>query len=134
MSGVVARGLKRAEPDVDGDAGSTKPRVALAGDFRVGILDRGNHARNAGRDDSLSTGRRLADMRTRLQCHIKCGATCRLPGAQKRLGLGVGTASGLRPATADNDAVLDHDCADGGIGPGTPLPAPPERQRQLHEP
>src|SRR6266404_5741875 len=42
-------------------------------------------------------------------------------------------AARLRPSATDDDAVLDHDRANGGIGLGAPLPAPPERQRQLHE-
>ena len=110
-----------------------KPGVALPGHLRIGILDRRHHARDAGGDDGVGARRRLADMRARLQRHIERGAARGLAGARQRLRLGVGPAAGLRPAAADNDAVLDHDRADGGIGPGAALPAPAERQRELHE-
>src|SRR5258705_1205646 len=133
VSGMIARGLSRAEPDVDGDAGGAKFGMALACDFRIGILDRRNHARDTGGDDGVGTGRRLADMRAWLQRHIEGGAARSLAGAPERLRLGVGTAARLRPAPADNDAVLDHDSADGRVWPGAALPALTERQGQRHE-
>src|SRR5665647_687559 len=107
--------------------------MALPGYFRIGILDRRYHPRNAGGDDGVGAGRRLADMRARLQRHIERGAPGGLAGAAERLRLGMGTAACLRPAAAQNDAVLDHDGADGGIGPSAAQPAPAERQRQRHE-
>src|SRR6266481_6462070 len=133
MSGMIARGLSRAEPDIHSDAGGAKFCMALPGDFRIGILDRRHHARDTGGDDGVGTGRRLADMRAWLQRHIEGGAARSLAGAPERLRLGVGTAARLRPAAADNNAVLDHDRPDGRVWPGAALPAPPERQRQLHE-
>src|SRR5438034_733967 len=42
-------------------------------------------------------------------------------------------AAGLRPSAADNDAVFHHHRTDGGVRPGASLPAPPERERELHE-
>jgi hypothetical protein len=128
-----SRAASRAQPDIDRDAGGAQPRVALPGHFRIGILDRRHHARNAGGDDGVGAGRRFAEMRARLQRHIERGAARGLAGALQRLGLGMRPAAGLGPAAADDDAVLDHDRADGGIGPGAALPAPAERQRQLHE-
>ena len=133
MPGMIVRRLRRAQPDIDRDAGSAQSGVALPGYFRIGILDRRHHAGDAGGDDGIGAGRRLAGMRTRLQRHIERGAARGLAGALERLRLGMRPAPGLGPATADNDAVLDHDRADGGIGPGAALPAPPERQCQLHE-
>ncbi len=133
MPGMIVRRLCRTKPDIDRNPGGAKPRMALPGNFRVGILDRRHHARNAGGDDGIRAGRRLADMRTRLQRHVERGAARGLAGVIERHGLGMGTAACLRPAAADNDAVPDHDGADGGIGPGPALPAPPERQRQIHE-
>ncbi len=133
MPGMIARGFRSAQPDIHRDAGGAQPCMALASHFRIGILDRRHHTRNAGRDDGIGAGRRLADMRARLQRHIERGAPRGLAGALQRFGLGMGTAACLRPAAADDDSVLDHDRADGGIGPGTPQPAPAERQRKLHE-
>ena len=133
VSGMVARSLERAEPDIDRDAGGAKSGMALPDHFGIGILDRRHHAGNASGNDGVGARRRLADMRAWLQRHIKRGAARGLAGALERLRLGMGTAARLRPAAPDDDAVLDHDRADGGIGPGAALPAPPERQRKLHE-
>src|SRR6266446_9162279 len=118
VSGMIARGLSRAEPDIDRDAGGAKFCMALPGDFRIGILDRRHHARDAGGDDGVGTGRRLADMRAWLQRHIEGGASRSLAGALECLGLGMGTAARLGPAAADNNAVLDHDRPDGWVRPG----------------
>src|SRR6266849_1259933 len=133
VPGVIARSLRRAEPDIDGDAGGPKFCMALAGDFRIGILDRRHHARDTGGDNGVRAGRRFADMRAWLQRHIEGGAARGLASTLERLRLGVGTAARLGPAATHNDAVLHNDSADGGIGPGAALPAPTERQRQLHE-
>src|SRR5882724_9196235 len=133
MSGMIVCGLARAEPDIDCDAGGTQSGMALPGHLGVGILDCRHHAGNASGHDGISAGRRLADMRAWLQRHIERGTPRGLAGPPERLRLGVGTAAGLGPAAADDDAVLDDDSPDGGIGPGAPLPAPPQRQRQLHE-
>ena len=130
---TVVRRLVSGKTDIDRDPGGAKFGMALPGDIRIGILDRRHHARDPGGDDGIRTGRRLADMRARLQRHIERGAARGLPGTPERLGLGMGPAACLRPATADNDAVPDHHRADGRIGPGAALPAPPERQRQRHE-
>src|SRR3984893_5758337 len=72
-------------------------------------------------------------MRARLKNRSERGHARGLTGSLQSLRLGAGTAARLRPAAANNDTVLDHDRADGGIGPGAALPAPPERQRKLHE-
>src|SRR6266850_3236773 len=133
VPGMVARGLHCAEPDIDRDARGAKFCMALACDLRIGIPDRRHNASNSSGNDSVGAGRRLADMRARLQRYIERGAARGLAGLLQRLGLGVGTAAGLGPAAADNDAIFHHDRADGGIGPGAPLPAAPERQCELHE-
>src|SRR5882724_8771918 len=72
-------------------------------------------------------------MGTWLQRHVERGATGGLAGMRKRHDFGVRPAACLRPAAPDDDTVLDHHRADGGIGPGAALPAPAERQCQLHE-
>ena len=133
MPGMVVRGLLRAQADIDGDAGGAKFCVPLARDFGIGILDRRDHARNAGGDDRVRTGRRFAEMRTGLERDIECGASRGLAGAPQRFRLGMRAAARLRPAAADDDAVFHHDRADGRIRPGAPQPAPAERERKLHE-
>src|SRR5438552_2663668 len=72
-------------------------------------------------------------MRTGLQRHIERGAARGVTGALQRLRFGMRAAAGLRPSAADNDAVFHHHRTDGGVRPGASLPAPPERQRELHE-
>ena len=133
MSGVIARGFRSAEPDIDDDAGGAQFGMALACHFRIGILDRRHHAGNSRSDHRIDAGRRLAEMRTGLQGHVERGAARGLTGALERLRLGMRPAAGLGPAAADDDAVLHDHSADGGIGPGATLPAPAERQRKLHE-
>ena len=133
MPGVIARGFHSPEPHLDRDAGSAQFCVALPGHQRIGILDRRHHARDAGGYHRIGAGRRLADMRARLQRHIERGAARGVSRPRQRLRFGVRTSACLRPATADNDAIFDHDRPDGRIGPGAPLPAPSERQRQLHK-
>mgnify|MGYP006113272587 CR=1 FL=1 len=54
------------------------------------------------------------------------------PRRTQRLRLRMRPPAGLGPAAPDDDAILDDDRADGGIRPGTALPAPAERQRKLH--
>ena len=44
------------EPDIDGDPGGAQPRMALPRHFRIGILDRRHHARNAGGDHGIAQG------------------------------------------------------------------------------
>src|SRR5437660_10431805 len=72
-------------------------------------------------------------MRARLQRHIQRRTARGLAGAVERLDLRMRTPAGLGPAAADNDAVLDDNSADSGIGPTAAQPAPAERQRQRHE-
>src|SRR6185437_7892404 len=71
--------------------------------------------------------------RARLQRHIERRAACRLACTAQRLDLGMGTAAGLGPATADNHAIPDDDCTDGWIRRGRAQTAPAERQCQVHE-
>ena len=133
MPGVVARSFRGIQTDIDGNPGRAKSGVALPRHLGIGVLDRRHHARNACGDHGVDARRRFADMRTGLQRHIERGAAGGLTGALERLGFGMRAAAGLGPAAADDDAILHHDRADGGIRPGPPLPAPPKRQRKLHE-
>ena len=133
MPGVIVGGFRGAEPDIDRDAGGAKLGVPLPGHFRIGVLDRRHHARNAGGDHRIDAGRRFAEMRTGLQRHIERGAARGLAGPSQRLRLGMRPAAWLRPAAADDDAILDDDRADGRVRPGAPQPAAAERQRELHE-
>ena len=133
MPGVIVRGFRGTKADIDRDPGGAQLGMALPGHFRIGIFDRRHHARNAGRDHRIDARRRLAEMRTGLQRHIERGAARGFAGASQRLGLGMRPTARLRPAAADDDAVLDDDRTDGRVRPGAAQPAPAERQRKLHE-
>ena len=133
VAGMHAARLVGAEADIDRDAFVAQPLMALAGDFRIGVFQRRHHARDAGLDDGVGARRRLALMRARLERHVHRGALRRLLGAAQRLDLGMRAAAGLRPAAADDDAILDDHRADRRIGPGVAEPAPAERERQRHE-
>ena len=133
VAGMNAARFVGAKTDIDRDAFGAQPLVALAGDFRIGIFQRRHHARDAGLDDGVGAGRRLALMRARLERHVHRGALRGFLGVPQRLDLGMRAAAGLRPAAAKDDAVLHDHRADRRIGPGRAQPAPAERQRQRHE-
>src|ERR1700735_5413311 len=78
------------------------------------------------RDASTARGARLGR-------HEGCPPAGRLAGPPQSLDFGMRTASGLGPAAACDDAILDDDCTDCGIWPSAPEAAPPERQGQRHE-
>src|SRR4051794_10963151 len=125
--------LLRADPDFHQDAGFRHAPMAGTRDLGIGVDQRRNHARDAGRDDRVSARRRLAVMRAGLERHVQRGAAGRVAGTRKRLGLGVGAATRLRPTAPDDDTVLDDHRADRGIGPGTPEPTPAKRKCEAHE-
>ena len=134
MPGVIARRFPGTKPDVDRNPGTTQPGMALPRHLGVGILDRRDHARDAAGNRGVRAGRRLADMRAWLQRHVQgCAHRC-FAGPRKRLRFRMRTATGLRPAAADDHPILDHDCADSRVRPGAPLPAAAQHQRQFHEP
>ncbi len=133
MAGVIAPRLIGADADIDGNARGAQPGVALPCHFGIGVFERRHHARNAGGNDGVGAGRRFAVMRAGLERDIQCRANCRLTRAAQRLDLGMRPAAGLRPAAADNHAILDDDRADRRIGPGAAKPAPAEAQSQRHE-
>src|SRR5581483_8060763 len=89
MAGMVALGVGRAQADLDLDACGTELGVALPRDLGIGILNRRHDAADAGGDDRIGAGRRLADMRARFQGHVEGRAFRRLAGAPERLGLGM---------------------------------------------
>ena len=125
--------LLGANADLDHDAGFGQTPMPGAGDLRIGIDQRRDDARDAGGDDGVGTGRRLAVMGAWLERDIERRPARGGAGAAESLGLGVGPATGLGPATADNHTVPRYHCADGRIGPGAPEPAPTQRERERHE-
>ena len=49
VSGVIARGFLTADADFHRDARGPQPRVPLSADFGIGILNSGDHPRDARR-------------------------------------------------------------------------------------
>ena len=62
MAGVIEGGLCRAKTNIHRDTGSAQPRMALASDLGIGILNRRHHPLDAGRDHRVGAGRRFAEM------------------------------------------------------------------------
>ena len=133
MAGMVARRFLGAEPDVDSDTRRAQLCMALPGNFRIRVLDRRHHARNAGGNDGVGARWRAAEMRARLQRHVEGSASRGLAGAPQGFGFGVRTAACLRPSPPDDDPIVDDDRANRRVGPGAALAAPAERERELHE-
>ncbi len=78
MPGVVECGFRRAQAHIHRNACRAQPRVSLARDLRIGVLDRRHHTLDTGRDHRIGAGRRLAEMRARLKRDIERGAPGRL--------------------------------------------------------
>ena len=132
VTGMIARSLVLAEADIDLDPGGTEPCMALPADFRIRIFNGGYDTLDACGDHCICTGRRFAEMRTRLQRHIERCASCCFASAFQCLRLRMGPPAGLGPAPSDDNAIPDDDRAHGGIGPCAALPTPAKRQRKLH--
>ena len=130
---VIVGSFRGTQADIDRNPGGAKFGMPLPGHFRVGVFDRRHHARDAGCNHCIDARRRFAEMRTGLQRHIERRAPRGFTGPLQRLGLGMRPSAGLRPATADDHAILDDDRTDGRVRPGAPQPAPAECERKLHE-
>ena len=88
--------------------------------WRVGILERDDHAGDAGlgeRDDARSGA---ALVRARFEGGVDGGAAGPVAGVAQGLDLGVGAAGRLGGALADDLAVAHDDRADPRIGRGPP--------------
>ena len=126
MAGMVVPGFLGADADFDRNARSTQPPMAFARNFGIGVFERRHDPRNARGDDGVGAWRRLAVVRAGLQRDVERRAARRRAGAPQGLDLGMGPATGLGPAAADNGAVLDDDRAHGRVRPGPAQSAPAE--------
>src|SRR6202012_3911775 len=115
----LAGSFRATQPNIHRDAPLPELGMSPPGNLRVGVFNRGNHAGDARTDDGVDTGRRLALMRAWLKRDVERRPLGILPGPLQRFGLGMGTPAGLRPAAAEDDAVLDDNGADRRIGSGT---------------
>jgi len=130
--GIELGRLLGAQPSLDDDAGGAQLGDALAGDARIGILDRYDDADEPGGDQGVGAGRRPAPMAARLEADIGGGAAGSRAGAGQRLGLAMRPAARLGPAAPDDAAVPDDDAADRRVGPDLAEAAPRQRDRRAH--
>ena len=103
VTGMRPPRLLRADADFDHDAGFRHAPMAGTRDLGIGVDQRRNHARDAGRDDRVGARGRLAVMRAGFERHVQRGAAGRVAGTRERLGLGVGAPARLRPAAPDDE-------------------------------
>jgi hypothetical protein len=88
------------------------------GNARIGILQGNDASGDAGSDQCLGTGRRLAMMGARLKGDIGGAAASSVAGLAQGLGFGVRPPALLRDTASDDDAGrIENDAADGRIGP-----------------
>ena len=129
---MVAPRLLGAGSDGDRDPRRPQPRVPLPGHFRVRVLHRRDDPRDAGRDDRLGAGRRLADMRAGLERHVEGRAARRLARLGDRDRLGMRPPARRGDAAADDYAVLDQNGADGRVRRGETQRPLPQIERRVH--
>ena len=132
MAEMIAPRLLGAQPDLDGDSRRAQHGEATAGNARIGIVDRGDDARDASRDDRLGAGRRRAVMRTGLERDVNRRAARRFPRLGERDLFGVRPAARLSDAAPDEQAIAHDQRGDAGIGGGETEAAPAQAQRRGH--
>ena len=133
-AGIDLRRLALAE--AEGDA--TPPRCSRSMPWPLtlgsGSSMRDDGARYPGGGQGIGAGRGLAIMAAGLERDIGRGPPCRLAGAAKRFGLGMGPSAGLGPAAAHDPSLADQDAADGGIGPAPAQGAARQGEGRAHMP
>ena len=107
--------------------------IAATRHARVRVLEGDDGARDAGLHQRLCARASLAVVGAGLQGDVTSGALRAIAGARERLGLSMGPAAGLGPATADDPPVLYEHAADRRVGPHGAEATLGERQRQRHE-
>ena len=111
-----------------------QPRMAAPGDARVGIVNRRDDARDAGRDHRIGAGRRAAVMAAGLQRDIerRAAAASRRPRASASV-----SACGRPPGAVQprpmTSAVLDDHAPTAGLGAPCPRPRRAKCERGRHE-
>ncbi len=128
----IERRGHRTLADIEYDARPLEAGVALSFHPRVGIFQRGHDPCHARPDQGVGAGRRLAEMRARLERDIDRGATRSFARLGQRIGLGVRPAAVARAAAADDVAVFHDHAADGRVGPGPPERPARQRERRAH--
>ena len=109
---------------------------SLAGDQPVRVFHGSDYTGNSGADQRIRTGRRLAEMRTRLQrdIHSRALAVSATSGdIGKRFDFGMVLSRGLRESLSNDLPVPDDDTADFRIGRGQYGTVFRQLQRMFHE-
>src|SRR6266850_4628939 len=130
---VQATRLRRRDADVDGDIVRAQMLETFTAHERIRILDGGDHARDARRDDAFHTRTGSAAMTARLERAVQRGAPRVLARFVERHDFGVRLANATMIALADDDAVIRHDDrADERIRTRLPAAALGQLQRAIH--
>ncbi len=131
---VLESCLVAAEIELDLRAVRPKKLDAAPGYFRVGILNRRDHAGDARGDDPFDARSGSAGMRARLERAVQRGAARAIARHVERGDLGVRPARGQMRALTDHDAVArDDDGANDWIRAGAASAALRQEQRARHE-
>ncbi len=133
-AGIDLCRLALAEAERDAHAAALQPIDALAADPGIGVLHGDDGALYPGGGQGIGAGRGLAIMAAGLERDIGRGPPCRLAGAAKRFGFGMGPSAGLGPAAAHDPSLADQDAADGGIGPAPAQGAARQGEGRAHMP
>ncbi len=83
VAGMRPPRLVGADADFDHDAGFRHAPMAGTRDLGIGVDQRRDHARDAGRDDRVGARGRLAVMRAGFERHVQRGAAGRVAGTAR---------------------------------------------------
>lgn len=138
MTRMRAPCLVGPDPHIDRNAGRAQPRVTAPSNLGIGVFQRRDDTRDAGLDNGIRAGRRLAMMRARLECHVERAPPSRRTRARQCFGFGMRASPGAGDAAADDNrriTLIAHDNrAHRWVGPGLAEATPAERKRERHEP
>jgi hypothetical protein len=122
-----------ANPNFDGNPGRSNPLDPLSGHMRSRILTPHDDSPKPGRDDRVSTWRRLAEMTAGFQSHEQICATSRLARQTNGVDLCVSFPELLMVTFSDQVSfAIDDHRADHGIGLDKAVTCPRNPDRSLH--
>ena len=122
-TGIDLGGLLGTEPGLDSEPRRTQLAKALAGNPRVGILQRDDHPLHSCGNQGVDAGWRLTPMAAGFETDIGGGTASRQTRSAQRFGLAMRASSGLCPAASDDFAAINNDTTDRGVGPDCAEPA-----------
>jgi hypothetical protein len=125
--------FSRAHTSRNLDPGRSQRRDATARHSRVGVLDRHNRASHACMEKGIDAGRRFTVVCARLKGDDDRPLSGEFPGLSKRLRLGVGSTTRLRPAAPYRHPIAKQDAPHRRVGPSLTKHAHRQIERRPHE-